>query len=250
MTGFEQRVVLVTGGAAGIGHACVRSLVDAGAVVHALDRDAPVEAVAGAQYHRADLRDQAAVETVVEAIVATTGRLDVLVNNAGISFVGDVETGSEDEWHLLWDVNVLGYVRTLRAALPHLRRGDRPAVVNMTSCTAESGFRDRALYSATKGAVEAMTRSVAADLVSDGITVNAVSPGTVDTPFMTELAWRADDPAGRRRDFEERQPTGQMVDPAEVAHAVLYLTHPLNRSSVGTVVTVDGGIAALHLTRA
>ncbi|RLV57135.1 SDR family oxidoreductase [Aeromicrobium phragmitis] len=250
MSDHKNRVVLVTGGAAGIGHACATAFAEAEARVHVLDRAEPEQPVPGVRYHRADLRDQQSVDAAVEQIEAAEGRLDVLVNNAGVSFVGGVEDGSEDQWHALWDLNVLGYVRATRAALPLLRRSEAAAIVNMSSCTAASGFRERALYSATKGAIESMTRSMAADLVAEDICVNAVNPGTVDTPFMAELASRADDPEQRRREFDERQPTGRMVRPREVALAALYLAHPAMRSSIGTVVTVDGGIAALHLTRA
>src|SRR5699024_12334949 len=99
-----------------------------------------------------------------------------------------------DDWLRLYDVNVLGYVRATRSALPYLRQGNAPAIVNMASCTAASGLRDRALYSATKGAIESMTRAMAADLVTEGIRVNAINPGTVDTPFMERLAAEAPDP--------------------------------------------------------
>lgn len=245
----EGRIVAITGAAAGIGWSCAEAFADAGAIVHVLDRAQPPKR-AGIRSHEVDLSDAATVHAAFEAIDAEHGRLDVLVDNAGVSFVGTVEDGDDDAWHRLFDVNVLGYVRATRAALPLLRCSSSPAIVNMSSCTAASGFRSRAAYSATKGAIESLTRAMAADLVQEGITVNAVSPGTVDTSFMADLAARAADPAAQRRAFEARQPTGRMVDPAEVALAVLYLAHPRNRSSVGTTVTVDGGIAALHLTDA
>lgn len=250
MNGFDARVIVITGGAAGIGAACAAALHEHGAVVHVLDRQTPAEPVAGVQAHRADVTDDASVAEAIEAIGAQHGRIDVLVNNAGVSRVGGIEDGDLADWTTLWDVNVLGYVRATRVALPWLRRSASPAIVNVSSCTAASGFRSRAAYSATKGAIEAMTRSVAADLIAEGIVVNAVQPGTVDTPFMAALAERSDDPAERLQDFADRQPTGRMVAPAEVAHAVAYLAHPHSRSTVGSTVVVDGGIAALHLTRA
>ncbi|WP_413318061.1 SDR family oxidoreductase [Agrococcus sp. 1P02AA] len=245
----EGRIVAITGGAAGIGWSCAEAFADAGALVHVLDRAMP-PGRAGMRCHQVDLRDAETVQAAFDAIEAEHGRLDVLVDNAGVSFVGTIEDGDDDAWHRLFDINVLGYVRATRAALPLLRRSSAAAIVNMSSCTAASGFRSRAAYSATKGAIESLTRAMAADLVREGITVNAVSPGTVDTPFMADLAARAADPDAQRRAFEARQPTDRMVDPVEVALAVLYLAHPRNRSSVGTTVTVDGGIAALHLTDA
>ncbi|MEU1984593.1 SDR family oxidoreductase [Nocardia sp. NPDC019395] len=249
-TNHSGRIVVVTGGNAGIGRACAQAFSAAGALVTVLDRDKAIDLPDRVRAHRVDVTDDAAVDAAIEAIGAEHGRIDVLVNNAGVSGVGTIEDGTLDDWNRLWDINVLGYVRVTRAALPYLRRSSAAAIVNMSSCTAASGFRQRSAYSATKGAIEALTRSSAADLVAENITVNAVNPGTVDTPFMAELAARADDPAQRRRDYESRQPTGRMVAPAEVAAAVLYLADPVNRSSVGTVVTVDGGIASLHITQA
>lgn len=243
------RVVAITGGGAGIGRSCAEAFRDAGAHVHILDIE-PGDGAHGITHHATDVRKQTSLDSAFASIREKHGRLDVLVANAGISFVGGIDAGDDDDWHRLFDINVLGYVRATRAALPLLRESDAASIVNMSSCTAESGLRQRVAYSSTKGAVEAMTRSIAADFVSEGITVNAVSPGTVDTPFMAELAQRSADPEARRRAYDERQPTGRMVAPEEVALAVLYLAHPANRSSMGTVVTIDGGMAALHLTEA
>ncbi len=250
MDSLHGRRVLITGGAKGIGHACAQTFAELAAEVHVLDVAAPEEVVEGVQYHEGDLRSQSSVDSVLRRVQHISGGLDVLVNNAGVSFVGGVETGTEDEWNKLWDINVLGFVRATRAALPLLRQANAPAIVNMSSCTATSGLRQRVLYSATKGAVESMTRAMAADLVTEGITVNAVNPGTVDTPFMAELAARAEDPTLRRRQFEERQPTGRMVAPREVAQAAAFLAHPTMRSVVGSTIVVDGGIAGLHITEA
>lgn len=247
---FAGRRVLVTGGASGVGEACVGHFLDLGALVASIDVKQSARENANFLHLSADLRDRDAVCSAVAEITEKFGGLDALVNNAGVSFVGTVEDGTEDDWHRLWDINVMGYVRSTRAALPLLRRSDSAAIVNVSSLTATSGLRQRAAYTATKGAIESMTRAMAADLVSDGITVNAVNPGTVDTPFMAELAARAEDPVQRRADFESRQPIGRMVAPVEVAHAVAYFVHPLSRSTTGSTLMVDGGIFNLHMTRA
>lgn len=246
----HARVVLVTGAAAGIGHACVARFAARGDEVVGVDRDAPATPVPGVTYHRVDVTDAAAIASLVDQVRDVHGGLDVLVNCAGISYVGGVEDGTDAEWLHLWDVNVMGYVRMIRGFLPALRESRSAAIVNVSSCTAVSGFRQRAAYSATKGAVEALTRSVAADLVAEGITVNAVQPGTVSTPFMEELAARAEDSGATWRAYSDRQPTGRMVTPEEVAAAVAYLADPLSRSAVGAVLVVDGGIANLHITQA
>ena len=250
-TGFEGRVVVVTGGASGVGRACVELLLAEGASVASLDVAAtPAGLQPPTLELTADVRDQASLDRAMADVAARLGGIDVLVNNAGVSFVGGIEDGDEADWLRLIDINLLGYMRATRAALPHLRRSAAASIVNISSTTATSGFRRRALYSATKGAVEAMTRSMAADLIAESITVNAVNPGTVDTPFMTELANRTEDPGATRAAFEARQPTGRMVHPREVGRAVAYCCHPDNRSLVGSTVVVDGGILGLHITDA
>ena len=249
-TEFTGRRILVTGGASGIGEACVEYFLGRGAVVASMDVKRGTRAHPDLLHLVADLRDGRAVSSAVSDLSQRFGGLDTLVNNAGVSFVGTVEVGTDDDWNRLWDINVMGYVRSTRAALPLLRQSKSAAIVNISSLTATSGLRQRAAYSATKGAIESMTRAIAADLVDEGITVNAVSPGTVDTPFMAELAARAEDPIQRRADFDSRQPIGRMVTPVEVAHAVAYFAHPLSRSTTGSTLMVDGGIFNLHMTRA
>jgi len=243
---FQDCVAVVTGGGAGIGRAVVEALLAAGARVAALDRDAG-DVPAGAEALQADVANDADMQRVIGRFGEACGRIDVLVNNAGISFPATVEDGALEDWHRVFDINVLGYVRATRAALPWLRRSRQAAIVNISSCTATTGLRRRVLYAATKGAIEAMTRAMQADLLHEGIRVNAVSPGTVDTPFIARLVAEARDPAAQRQVYNERQPTGFMVAPQEVAQAVLYVAHPQARSTVGTVLSVDGGMASLRL---
>jgi NAD(P)-dependent dehydrogenase (short-subunit alcohol dehydrogenase family) len=243
---FADCVAVVTGGAAGIGRAVTEALLAAGARVAVVDRDI-ADGPAGAQALQADVGSDAEVQAAIRSIAAGAGRIDILVNNAGISYPATVEDGPLEDWHRIFDINVLGYVRATRAALPFLRQSKHAAIVNMSSCTAGTGLRKRVLYAATKGAIEAMTRAMQADLLHEGIRVNAVSPGTVDTPFIARLVAQAPDPAAQRQVYNERQPTGFMVSAEEVARAVLYLAHPEARSTVGTVLTVDGGMASLRL---
>jgi 2-keto-3-deoxy-L-fuconate dehydrogenase len=243
---FAGLVVVVTGGTAGIGRAVSEGFIAAGAHVGIIDRnihDVPDGAVA----LEADVSSDRAMQEAISRFGDQHGRIDVLVDNAGVSYPATVEDGPLEDWHRIFDVNVLGYVRAIRAALPYLRRSKTPAIVNMSSCTAATGLRRRVLYSATKGAVEAMTRAMAADLLHEGIRVNCVSPGTVDTPLIGKLIDEAPDPAAQRQVYNERQPTGFMVSPGEVARAVLYLADPRSRSTVGSVLTVDGGLASLRL---
>ncbi|MEM8782312.1 MAG: SDR family oxidoreductase [Planctomycetota bacterium] len=243
------RIAVVTGAASGIGQATAEHLRQRGAVVAGLDLHA--EGIpADCRPLIADVRDQAAVSAAIAGFAEAHGRLDVLVNNVAVSFVGTVEDGSEEDWLRVLDINVLGQMRVMRAALPWLRKSDAASVVVMSSCSALNGLPQRALYSASKGAVQAMAQAMAADLVTEGVCVNCVSPGTVDTPFMTELIERDPRPDDRRHAFASRQPTGRMVAPIEVARAVAYLAHPQARSSTGTTLVVDGGMGTIRPPRA
>ncbi|MEM8787202.1 MAG: SDR family oxidoreductase [Pseudomonadota bacterium] len=247
MTDLAHRIALVTGGASGIGRASAEALVARGATVGVLDRagDAPE----GAAMHRADVTDMASVSAAVTGFCERHGRLDVLVNNAGVAFVGGIEDGTEDDWRRTFDINVFGQMRVMRAALPWLRRSDAASVIVMSSCSALNGIPDRVLYSASKGACQAMMLALSADLVGEGIVVNAIAPGTVATPFMEKIIAAAPDPGAQRAAFDARQPTGRMLDPAEVGHAVAYLASPHARSTTGATLEIDGGMGTIRLKR-
>ena len=248
MRDYDGLVALVTGGASGIGAAVVRELASRGAHVAELDRD-PADADHAMLSIACDISDPAAVESAVAAVVARFGRLDVVVNNAGIGAQGDVAANDDDEWHRVLDVNVVGMARVTRAALPHLRVSPAASVVCTSSVVAVVGVPDRALYSASKGAVLALALAMAADHVRDGIRVNAVLPGTADTPWVGRLLESAPDPVAARAGLRDRQPLGRLVSPEEVAHAIAYLGSPLSGSTTGTALTVDGGMTGLRLPR-
>lgn len=248
MTDYEGLVALVTGGASGIGAATARLLAARGAQVAVLDRE-PADPAAAALSLPCDVTDAEAVAASVDAVAERFGRLDVVVNNAGVGAQGDVAANGDDEWRRVFDVNVLGIARVSRAALPHLRRSPSAAVVNTSSVVALVGVPDRALYSATKGAVLALTLAMAADHVRDGVRVNAVVPGTADTPWVGRLLASAGDPEEAARRLRERQPMGRLVSADEVAHAIAYLGSPLSGSTTGSALTVDGGMTGLRLPR-
>ncbi len=239
------RRALVTGGASGIGLATARLLTEQGSRVAVLDRGEFAED--GLLAVVADLTDAAAVRVAVESVIEGLGGLDILVNNAGIGAQGGVEDNDDAEWARVLDVNVVGMVRVTRTALPALRRSPAAAIVNTSSIAATAGLPQRALYSASKGAVLSLTRAMAADLIRDGIRVNAVNPGTVDTPWIGRLLAVADDPAAERAALEARQPHGRLVWAREVAAAIAFLASPLSGSTTGTALEVDGGMSGLRL---
>ena len=246
MSDYDGLVALVTGGASGIGAATARLMSSRGAQVAVLDRD-PGDPAHAALSVPCDVTDSAAVAAAVDAVVQHFGRLDVVVNNAGIGAQGDVAANDDDEWRRVLDVNVVGIARVTRAALPHLRRSPSAAIVCTSSVVAVVGVPNRALYSASKGAVLALTLAMAADHVRDGIRVNAVVPGTADTPWVGRLLDSAADPDTAREQLRLRQPMGRLVSPDEVAHAIAYLGSPLSGSTTGTALTVDGGMTGLRL---
>jgi 2-keto-3-deoxy-L-fuconate dehydrogenase len=246
MGDFDGMVALVTGGASGIGAATAGLLAERGARVAVLDLD-PDAADARHLRLACDVGDRASVDGAVGRVAADLGGLDVVVNNAGIGAQGDVAANDDDEWRRVLDVNVVGIVRVTRAALPHLRRSARAAVVNTCSVVATLGLPNRALYAASKGAVLALTLAMAADHVREGIRVNCVTPGTVETPWVGRLLEAAGDPAAELAALRARQPLGRLVGPAEVAAAIAYLASPQAGATTGTALAVDGGMAGLRL---
>jgi NAD(P)-dependent dehydrogenase (short-subunit alcohol dehydrogenase family) len=241
---FAGLVAAVTGGASGIGLAVAVELAERGASVFCLDLTPAVpDPLVGV---RCDVADDASVRAAVEAVVARAGRLDVVVSNAGIGAAGGVEDNDDAQWARVLDVNVVGMARVVRAAVPHLRRSPSGAVVLTSSIAGWAGLPNRALYSASKGAVIAFGLALATDLLGDGIRVNVVAPGTADTPWVARLLAAAADPAAERAALEARQPIGRLVSAEEVAYAVAYLASPRAASTTGTVLAVDGGMHALR----
>jgi NAD(P)-dependent dehydrogenase (short-subunit alcohol dehydrogenase family) len=249
---LDGRVALITGGASGIGAAAARLFSAEGAAVAVLDRDgdgagrvvATLEGPKGLAL-AADVTDRERVEEAAALAASTFGRLDFLYNNAGVpAGFGPVGDLTAADWNLSLAVNVTGTLFCTQAALPHLRAAGGGAIVNQSSVAALVGIPGLAAYSAAKGAVVALTRTLAAELAPEGIRVNAICAGTVDTPMarpLLEMRGQGDRERGARL-TAERYPIGRIGTPEEIARAALFLTSDESSFVTGAVLTADGGM--------
>ncbi|MCZ9880962.1 SDR family NAD(P)-dependent oxidoreductase [Arthrobacter sp. B2a2-09] len=244
MTTWQGKNVLVTGAASGIGLEVSTRLSGLGAKVIRLDRTAPDNAED--TFVTVDVTDGPATRDAITGALAPLDRLDALINCAGIGAVGGIGDNDDDEWKHVLDVNVIGTVRVSRAALPALTKSPSAAIVNVSSIAAWAGLPQRALYSASKGAVQALTLASAADLVGR-VRVNCVCPGTVDTPWVGRLLDRSADAQEERRRLEARQPMGRLATAGEVAATIIWLASEEASFITGTALAVDGGMAGLRL---
>jgi 2-keto-3-deoxy-L-fuconate dehydrogenase len=247
MNDFEGLVAVITGGASGIGAATAIELRGRGARVAVLDVAFATVSSTDTLEVPCNVGDPDSVGIAIDTVASALGAIDILVNNAGIGATGDVAENDDEEWHRVLSVNVIGMARVTRAALPHLVRSSHAAIVNTCSVLANVGVPKRALYSASKGAVQSLTLAMAADHIGQGIRVNAVAPGTADTPWVRRLLDQAPDADAAAKALRARQPMGRLVSAEEVAFAIAYLASPLCGSTTGTVLGVDGGMGSVRL---
>jgi len=244
---FTGRVAVVTGAASGIGAATARRLHGEGAVVVVADRNAPLgEALVQdlgqerARFHEVDVADPEQIQGLIDEAVRDLGRIDVLFNNAGIGSFGDSTEVSIDEWRRVIEIDLNGVFYGCRAAIPHMRRQGRGAIVNTASASGLAGDFAFAAYNAAKGAVVNYTRAAAIDHARDGIRVNAVCPGPVETPIIGGIVAMP----GIHQIWDECVPMGRFAQPEEIASVVAFLASDEASYMTGAIVAVDGGLTA------
>jgi 2-keto-3-deoxy-L-fuconate dehydrogenase len=253
---LDNKTAIITGAGSGIGKAIALLFAKQGANVQVLDMDetggkATVEAITAdggkASYYHCDVSKQDVVKSIIDTIIASTGAIDILVNNAGIAHVGNAENTSEKDFDRMMTVNVKGVYNCLHLSIPHMKEKGG-VILNLASVAASVGIPDRFAYSTTKGAIAAMTLSVAKDYIKNGIRCNCISPGRVHTPFVDGFI--AKNYPGQEKEMFEKlsktQPIGRMGNTSEIAYLVLYLCSDESSFITGCDYPIDGGFIKLN----
>jgi NAD(P)-dependent dehydrogenase (short-subunit alcohol dehydrogenase family) len=250
MRRLEEKRAIVTGAGAGIGRAIALRMAHEGArvVVADVDEEGAKEVASELEedslVHRADVTKEGEVEEMVRRVVEEWGGLDVMVNNAGVGIAAATPETTEENWDLVLDVCLKGTFFGMKYAIPAIRDSGGGSVINMSSIAALVGLNDRAAYSAAKGGILSLTRAAAIDHIEEGVRVNCIAPGTVDTPWVARITAGYDDPEEARETMKARQPHGRLVSPEEIAAMAAYLASDEADSVVGACMIVDGGMTA------
>ncbi len=253
MLSLKNKHAVVTGGGSGIGKAIALTFAKQGATVHILDLNgeqgegvvSEIKNAGGeAQFHACNVADHKGVAEIFKQLPA----LHILVNNAGISNIGSAETTKEEDFDKVYQVNVKGVYNCLAAGIPKMKEGGGGAILNLASIAALVGLQDRFAYSMSKGAVYAMTLSVAKDYIKDNIRCNSISPARVHTPFVD--GFLAKNYPGKEKEMYEKlsasQPIGRMGTPEEIANLALFLCSGEAGFITGSDYPIDGGFIKLN----
>jgi NAD(P)-dependent dehydrogenase (short-subunit alcohol dehydrogenase family) len=244
---FTDQTVIVTGAGSGIGRAAALRFAELGANVAIADkngtsaREAADEAGAKALAVTVDVSDSVSVRAMVQTVVDNFGGIDVLCNNAGFGLPGNVLEIDEEDWDRLMSVNLKGVYLCSKFVIPELAKTGDGRIVNTSSYTAAVGIRNRAAYVASKGGISALTRAMALDHIDQGIRVNAVAPGTINSPYFDKMISESADPQELLDELNGRSPMRRMGRPEEIAEAIVWLAAKESSFATGSVLTIDGG---------
>ena len=247
---YANKIVLVTGGTSGIGKTTAIAFADAGAKViitgrrekEGLEVVAEIKKTGGtAAYIRTDVAKEADVVKAVEFVLSTHGRLDVAFNNAGVEIVGPLDQVTEEQYRRTFDINVWGVLNAMKHEVAAMLKSGGGSIVNVSSIAGHIGLAQASIYVATKHAVEGLTKSVAVEFAKQGIRVNAVAPGAIDTEMVDRFAGKEGD---ARNWLISQHPVGRLGAAGEIAAAVLYLASDAAKFTTGAVLPVDGGWTA------
>jgi meso-butanediol dehydrogenase / (S,S)-butanediol dehydrogenase / diacetyl reductase len=247
------KIALVTGAGSGIGQAIAVLFAAEGARVGVADFSeaggaATVDQIrrAGgeAEFYQVDVAKSTDVQRMVAGVVQRWGRLDILCNNAGIGVAATVVDTAEEDWDRTLAVDLKGVFLGCKYAIPSMIERGGGVIVNTSSVAGQVGVPNRAAYCAAKAGVVGLTKSIAVDFVGRNIRINAICPGTVDSPWIQKILSAQTDPVGERQRMVERQPMGRMGEPAEIARAALYLACDDSAFVTGTALIIDGGLMA------
>ena len=247
---LTDRRAVVTGGGAGIGRAISLRFAAEGARVMVADLDPDAAGAVAAEMgppafaHEVDVANEESVAKMITRAQEEWDGLDVLVNNAGVGIAATTPDTEERDWRRVLDVCLTGTFFGIKHAVPAMRAGGGGSIINMASIAALVGLPDRAAYSAAKGGILSLTRAAAIDHVEEGIRINCIAPGTVDTPWVQRITAGYADPEEARRKMEARQPHGRLVSPEEIAAMAAYLASDEAASVIGAAMIVDGGMTA------
>lgn len=250
MNRLEGKKIIVTGAGAGIGRAIALRFTSEGAKVALADVDEEAakrvaEEIDGdTLVHKTDVTKAEDFESLVERVASEWQGLDVMVNNAGVGIASTVVDADEKDYDKMMDVCVRGTYYGMKYAIPAIRDSGGGSVINMSSVAALVGLNDRAIYCAAKGAILSMTRAAAIDHVEEGVRINCIAPGTVDTPWISSITSTYNDPEEARATMQARQPHNRFVTPEEIAAMAAYLASDEAGSAIGACMIVDGGITA------
>ena len=252
---LDGKHAIITGGGSGIGEAISNLFAEQGASVHILDyNDENGKKVAdnivgkgkSAQSFRCDVSDQPSTVEIIQSIIKKNP-IDILVNNAGVSHIGKLDTTSESDFNRIFNVNVKGFYNTMYACIPAMKKQNGGVILNMASVVSQVGIPDRFAYSMSKGAVQSMTYSVAADYLKENIRCNCIMPARVHTPFVDDFL--AKNYPGKEKEIFDKlsktQPIGRMGKPEEIAYLALYLCSDEASFITGSSYAIDGGFIKL-----